>query len=72
MEHFFALNDGMSYADIVKVIGAEGRLYTAVGQPADDSSAKQAVYMWTNPDGSKLSVVLEHDALVSKEQLRLK
>ena len=69
MDNFNKLESGMSYEEIVAILGAEGEIMseTEVG------GIKTAMYMWdANSFGANMNVMVQDDALISKAQFGLK
>lgn len=68
LSKYNSLSDGISYADAVKIIGAEGSVLSTVG-----SGDKTTIsYVWYGKDGiSKAIVIFTNDKLYSKSQTKL-
>jgi hypothetical protein len=56
------LQAGMTYPDVVKILGREGQLLP---------NARSKIYVWHNPNGSLVRVIFSADRLADKEQQRL-
>jgi hypothetical protein len=59
---FNQLQAGMTYLEVVKVLGREGQLLP---------NARNKIYVWHNPNGSLVRVIFSADRLADKEQQRL-
>ncbi|MDP2181687.1 MAG: hypothetical protein Q8K99_03865 [Actinomycetota bacterium] len=61
------LTEGMTYQEVVAVIGAEGE--ESEGSEVDGFPT--VMFTWTNPDGSNMNVMLHNGKLVKKTQVGL-
>lgn len=69
------IRKGMSYRDVVMIIGAEGEELSQnriEGEPGVVDSGKTIMYMWQNSDGSRLNILFQNDKLTLKTQFGLK
>lgn len=69
------LNEGMSYSQVVSLIGNDGvenSSGTMNGIPGFMESIKTVVYSWQNPDGSNMNAVFQNDKLITKAQFGLR
>ncbi|SHO50589.1 Ig-like domain-containing protein [Anaerocolumna xylanovorans] len=68
LSKYNSLNDGISYADAVKIIGTEG----TVSPASDVSDTKSAEYVWYGKDGiSNAVIIFKDDKLYTKSQTNL-
>ena len=66
-EAFGGVEEGMTYAQVVEIVGAEG---TAIGQ-STLAGTTTVLYQWANPDSSNMSAMFQNDALIGKTQAGL-
>lgn len=65
LSKYNSLNDGISYADAVKIIGTDGTPSSA----SDTGDTKSKVYVWYGKDGiSNATITFINDKLYSKSQ----
>lgn len=71
-EEFERVNVGMSYDDVVYVVGQEGnKLSTQAVGSVTSLDGNSMVCTWRNSDGSRMSAIFENNRLVSKSEHRL-
>ena len=66
-EEFARIKDGMSYKEVVSIIGAPGEEMSRV----TISDVTTVMYSWTNSDFSNMNAMFQNDKLVSKAQFGL-
>lgn len=65
---FDQLKTGMTYAQVVKIVGGEGNMLSE----SEVAGIKTAMYMWYGEDGiSNANVMIQNNKLVSKAQMGL-
>ena len=64
---FLRLEEGMSYEEVVRIIGAPGELKAS----SDLAGIKTVMYGWSNTDGSNTNAMFQQGKLVSKAQFGL-
>jgi len=67
---FAQVQEGMSYADVVRLVGAEATEKISSGGQGTPLSSDSCT--WRNPDGSVMSADFLNGALYSKTQFDLK
>lgn len=72
MEDFRNLGDGISYDDAARMLRHVGHEVLR-GEPADIPNVRSdaSVYMWPNPNGSRIVLVFRGDRLTQKAQVGL-
>jgi len=69
MEKFLQLKEGMSYTDVVSIIGEEGDLSSS----SEIAGYKTVLYTWKGTSlGSNMIATFQNDKMVSKSQFGLK
>jgi hypothetical protein len=68
MDKFNKIQSGMSYQQVVNIIGKQGEESSRV----DVSGYNTVLYMWQNGDGTNMNAMFQNDKLVSKAQFGLK
>lgn len=71
LEKFNAISSGMSYEEVVKIIGFDGDLNSQVDLGMGDAF-KTEIYTWANPTGSNMNATFQGGVVVSKAQVGLK
>ncbi len=66
-EAFGRIEEGMTYAQVVEIVGAEG---TETGQ-STLAGTTTVLYQWANPDSSNMSATFQNGVLIGKTQSRL-
>lgn len=66
MHEYRQIETGMSYEEVVELLGAEG---TKIGVHSSDERSDMLV--WTNPDGSRLTVLFADGRVESISELDL-
>ena len=69
-----SIQQGMPYAEVTEIIGAEGEELSSVytqGVPGVMESITTIMYMWQNADGSNMNAMFQNDKLVTKAQFGL-
>lgn len=69
---FNEIHDGMSYKDIVVIIGGEGEMLSEVGLPGEELYTVIYTYVGKGNKGANASFVFLNDVLTAKAQLGLK
>jgi len=72
--NFEDIGDGMSYGQVVKIIGSKGELNSSnyiEGVPGVMPSISTKMYSWTNFDGSGMNIILQNDQIKNKAQFGL-
>ncbi|MFA7327960.1 MAG: DUF3862 domain-containing protein [Candidatus Ratteibacteria bacterium] len=75
MEKFNKIENGMSYREVVGIIGSEGELMSQNhmdGVTGVMNSIDTAMYGWKNKYGSNMNATFQNDKLMSKAQFGLK
>ncbi|SMO38524.1 DUF3862 domain-containing protein [Melghirimyces algeriensis] len=67
-EKYEQVKNGMSYDEVVKVIGFEGEEQSQ----SEVGEYKTVIYTWKNPDGSNMTATFQNGELTSKAQFGLK
>lgn len=67
-EEYDKIKTGMSYEEVVKIIGFEGEEMSQ----NEMGGIKTVMYMWQNPDGSNMNAMFQDNKLVQKAQFGLK
>jgi hypothetical protein len=73
--HYDQLKDGMSYRQVVGIIGAEGEELSRnkiEGVPGVTESIETVMYMWQNGNGTNMNAMFQNDKLMQKSQFGLK
>ncbi|RAL21426.1 DUF3862 domain-containing protein [Thermoflavimicrobium daqui] len=68
MEKFKQIKSGMSYEEVVKIIGFEGTEMSS----NELAGIKTVMYSWQNDDGSNMNAMFQNNKLNSKAQFGLK
>ena len=69
------VQNGMSYAQVVNIIGAEGEEMSRNkidGVPGIMESIETVMYQWVNSNGSNMNAMFQNDKLFQKAQFGLK
>ncbi|BBI32401.1 DUF3862 domain-containing protein [Cohnella abietis] len=69
---FEQIKDGMSYKEVVKIIGGEGELLTESGSPGDDLHTVMYQYNGKGSTGANANFMFQANKLVTKAQSGLK
>ena len=71
-DEFEQIKTGMTYEEIVKIVGSEGELLSEVGSPGDELHS--AVYMWEGEGslGANANVTFQGGKVIAKAQFGLK
>jgi len=72
---FSRIVNGMSYRQVVDIIGAEGELISSghlEGVAGIMEDVDTVMYQWVNPDGSNMNAMFQNDRLINKAQLGLR
>ncbi len=74
LSEYEAIQDGMTYAQVVEVVGCEGTEQSSSNIDAGSSSIKTVMYTWegNGGPGSNANVTIQNDKVVSKAQIGLK
>ena len=64
---FDAVREGMTYQEVVRIIGASGELQSS----SDLAGIKTVMYSWMNANGSNMNAMFQNDKLVQKAQFGL-
>lgn len=74
MSEYEAIQDGMTYAQVVEVVGCEGTEQSSSNIDAGSNSIKTIMYTWegNGGPGSNANVTIQNDKVVSKAQIGLK
>jgi hypothetical protein len=67
MAKFNSLKTGMSYAQVVKILGEEGKEQSR----SDIGGMTTVMYMWQNPTGGNMNAMFQRGALNMKAQFGL-
>ena len=70
LEKFNAVETGMSYSQVVDIVGFEGELGSQV-DIGMGSEYKTEIYTWSNPGGSNMNVTFQGGKAISKAQFGL-
>ena len=74
-DEYKQIKNGMSYRQVVKIIGAEGEEISSNkmdGVPGVMKSLVTVMYQWVNNNGSNMNAMFQNDKLIQKAQLGLK
>ena len=69
-----AIEDGMSYAKVVSIIGCQGEEISSTTMPGIPGVMPQMttkMYSWINFDGSNMNAMFQNDMLMNKAQFGL-
>jgi len=69
LSNYTQLKKGMSYAEVVKILGKEG---TNTGAKHSLPGTKVAQYLWNGEDGGSMTALFQNNRLISKAQSGLK
>lgn len=69
-EEFDKIETGMTYREVVEIIGFDGELNSQVDIGAGDEY-KTEIYTWANKNGSNMNATFQGDKVVSKAQIGL-
>lgn len=75
MSAYSRVSTGMSYFDVVDVIGFHGEEISRShmdGVPGVMSSVETVMYQWVNSDGSNMNAMFQNDKLIQKAQFGLR
>lgn len=74
LEEYNAIEDGMSYTQVVEIVGCEGTEQSSSNIEAGSYSVKTIMYTWEGNGGagSNANVTFQNDEVVSKAQFGLK
>ena len=67
MYQYEGVRDGMSYADVIKITGSEGRQLVR----QNIAGMIGEMYSWQNPDGSGMNVMIMNGQVVQKAEANL-
>lgn len=73
--HFDEIKEGMTYAEVVKIIGVEGEEMASSsieGVPGVMAGISTKVYMWKNWNGANMNATFQNDQLKMKAQFGLR
>lgn len=69
LDKFNAIETGMSYNDVVEIVGSEG----TVMSESEVADIKSTIYYWYSKDGvSNMNIMVQNDSVISKAQVGLK
>ncbi|AUS08335.1 hypothetical protein C1X05_05485 [Laceyella sacchari] len=68
MEEFKKIKNGMTYEEVVKIIGFEGTEMSS----SEIGGIKTIMYSWQNDDGSNMNAMFQNNKLNTKAQFGLK
>ncbi len=71
LANYMRLKEGTSYADVVRILGAEGT-DTGSGAKHSRSGSKVVQYLWRGEGGGSMTALFSNGRLVSKAQSGLK
>lgn len=74
MDEFSEISNGMSYSQVVSIVGESGTENSSTTMPAVPGVMGQLEtksYMWQNADGSNMICMFQNDSLISKAQAGL-
>ena len=74
-DKFSAIHEGMTYREVVTIIGTEGEELSSnkmEGVPGVMPSVSTKMYTWQNGDGSIMNAMFQNDKLIQKAQFGLK
>lgn len=74
LDEFNQISNGMSYSQVVSIVGAEGSLASSNymdGVPGVMGSIDTRAYMWRNNDGSNMMCMFQNDRMMTKAQAGL-
>lgn len=71
LEKFNSVSTGMTYEEVVDIIGFEGELSSQVDLDMGQQY-KTEIYTWANTNGSNMNATFQGGAVVSKAQFGLK
>jgi len=72
--NFETIQEGMSYGQVVKIIGSKGELNSSShidGIPGVMPSISTKMYSWINIDGTNMNIILQNDEVKNKAQFGL-
>jgi hypothetical protein len=68
MEEFKKIKNGMTYEEVVEIIGFEGTEMSST----EIGGIKTIMYSWQNDDGSNMNAMFQNNKLNTKAQFGLK
>lgn len=74
-DEYLKIQDGMSYKQVVDIIGAEGEEMSKNkmdGVPGVMKAVETVMYQWVNSNGSNMNAMFQNDKLIQKAQFGLK
>lgn len=74
-EEYEKIKDGISYKEVVQIIGAEGEEMSRnkiQGVPGVMESIETVMYQWVNSNGGNMNAIFQNDKLIQKAQFGLK
>lgn len=75
MEKYNCIQSGMSYSEVVNIIGTPGTEMSRSDMPGIKNVMKEIttiMYMWRNSDGTNMNAMFQNDKLISKAQFGLR
>ena len=69
-EEFDKIETGMTYEEVVEIIGFDGELISQV-DIGDGDQYKTEIYTWANPGGANMNATFQGGKMVSKAQTGL-
>jgi len=69
-EEFDKIQTGMTYEEVIKIVGFEGELNSQVDIGAGEQY-KTEIYTWANPGGSNMNATFQGGKVISKAQIGL-
>jgi hypothetical protein len=75
MEKYQRIQAGMSYSEVVNIIGTQGTEMSRNDMPGIQGVMKgitTVMFMWQNSDGTNMNAMFHNDKLISKAQFGLR
>lgn len=67
MEKYNRVQSGMSYSDVVGIMGSSGQEVSS----SDMMGITTKMYVWQNPSGSNMNAMFQNDRLINEAQAGL-
>jgi hypothetical protein len=75
MEKYHRIQTGMSYSEVINIIGTPGEEMSRNDMPGIPGVMKgitTIMYMWRNSDGTNMNTMFQNDKLITKAQFGLR
>lgn len=75
MDEYTQIREGMTYSQVVSIIGASGEEVASnviEGVPGVMPTMRTTMYQWVNADGSNMNAMFQNGELIQKAQFGLR